>query len=306
MWVRMLLYPTHTLPTALAPVVVAAGLASRDGVFDLSRAALALVAGWFIQVGGVFTDNYENLVRHPDDGEHPQLVEALRTGALTLTGLRAAIVACYGIALLAGVWLTAEAGVAVVVIGLLSIAASWVYSAGPFTFGEHGLSDPLFFTFFGIVSVAGSYYVQAAPFLADGALTFWEFVPAAIPIHVLVAGLPVGALTTTILIIDDIRDREFDLIKGKRTVATMFGKQWSRRECLALVGFAYLAPLWFWLGLGYEAWILLSLLTAPLAVVLVRAVFTRDSFQELVPMTPRAAGLLLLYSLLFGIGAALV
>ncbi len=301
----MLLYPTHTLPTALAPVVVAVGLASRDGVFDLSRAALALVAGWFIQVGGVFTDNYENLVRHPDDGEHPQLVEALRTGALTLTGLRAAIAACYGVALLAGVWLAAEAGIAVIAIGLLSIAASWIYSAGPFTFGEHGLADPLFFTFFGIVSVAGSYYVQAAPAMADGGLQFWEWLPAAMPASVLLAGLPVGALTTAILIIDDIRDREFDLIKGKRTVATMFGKHWSRRECLVLVGFAYLAPLCFWLGMDYRAWIFLPMLTAPLAAALVRAVYTRDSFAELVPMTPRAAGLGLLYCVLFGLGAAL-
>jgi len=32
-WVRMLLYPRHTLPTAVAPVLVSAGLALHDGVF---------------------------------------------------------------------------------------------------------------------------------------------------------------------------------------------------------------------------------------------------------------------------------
>ena len=77
MWVRMLLYPTHTLPTALAPVLVAAGLAFRAEVFAFGPAVLALLAGWFILVGGVFTDNYENLKRHPNDQEHPQLIRAI-------------------------------------------------------------------------------------------------------------------------------------------------------------------------------------------------------------------------------------
>jgi 1,4-dihydroxy-2-naphthoate octaprenyltransferase len=304
MWVKMLLYPTHTLPTALAPVAVAAGLACHDGVFDAAALLLALVAGWFIQVGGVFTDNYENLVRHPNDREHPQLVQALRTGALTLTGLRAAIAACYSVALLAGVLLATKGGIAVVVIGLLSIAASWIYSAGPFTFGEHGLADPLFFTFFGIVSVTGSYYVQAAPALANGTLPFWQFLPAALPLNAVLAGLPVGALATAILLIDDIRDCEFDVVKGKRTVATMFGKKWSRVEYIALAAFAYAAPLFLWLGRGYRVWILLPWLTLPFAVRIARDVLRFDRFLELAPMTPRAAALQLGYAVLLSIGAA--
>lgn len=303
-WVKMLLYPTHTLPTALAPVAVAAGLASHDRVFNTTAALLALVAGWFIQLGGVFTDNYENLVRHPDDREHPHLVQALRTGALTLTGLRAAITVCYAVAFLAGVLLAAKAGIAVVVIGLLSLAASWVYSAGPFTFGGHGLADPLFFTFFGIVSVTGSYYVQAAPLLANGKLLFSQFVPAALPLNAVLAGMPVGALVTAILIIDDIRDREFDVVKGKCTVATMFGKEWSRVEYAALLVFAYAAPLYLWLGRGYRAWILLPWLTVPFAVRMARNIFRLDSFPELVPMTPKAAALQLGYAILLGVGAA--
>ena len=78
LWIHMLVYPGHTLPTALAPVLVAAGLAFHDGVFAAGPALLALLAGWLVQLGGVLTDNYENLVRHPSDREHPQLVRALR------------------------------------------------------------------------------------------------------------------------------------------------------------------------------------------------------------------------------------
>jgi 1,4-dihydroxy-2-naphthoate octaprenyltransferase len=302
MWVHMLLYPGHTLPTALAPAMVAVGLAVRHEVFSALPALLAFLAGWLIQLGGVLTDNYENLVKHPNDREHPQLVHALRDGALTLSGLRAAILGCYGVALLAGAWLLHHAGGPVLVIGLLSIGASWIYSAGPFPFGERGIADPLFFVFFGIVSVVGCYYVQAAP--AYGLPAFWQAVPEAFPVAAFALGLPIGALTTNILIIDDIRDREFDVVKGKRTVVVRAGMAWSRAEFVALLVLSYLAPFGFWLGLDFGASILLPLLTLPYAFSTVRDVLTLDRFEDLVPMTPKAARLLLVYAVLLAVGVA--
>src|SRR5512138_896066 len=130
LWRRKLLYPGHTLPTA-APLLVAVGLAVHDGVFAFVPALLALLAGWLVQVGGVLTDNYENLVDQPEDREHPELVEALKSGTLTLSALKAAIGTCYALAVLIGAWLVYWAGPFVLAIGLSSIAASWVYSAGP-------------------------------------------------------------------------------------------------------------------------------------------------------------------------------
>jgi len=115
----------------------------------------------------------------------------------------------------------------------------------------------------------------------------------------------VGALTTNILIIDDIRDRGFDAAKGKRTVAVRFGAGWSRGEFLLLLAFAYLSPLWFWLGLDFSAWVLLPWLTLPLAIGTARAVLTQDGYELLLPVTPRAGRLLLAYCALLATGAAL-
>lgn len=300
-WRRKLLYPGHTLPTAAAPALVAAGLAAHHHVFAATPAFLAFLAGWLIQVGGVLTDNYENLVQQPEDREHPELVRALRLGTLTLPGLKAAIAACYGLALLVGLCLLSLAGTFVVLIGLLSIVASWAYSAGPWPIGRHGLADPLFFVFFGCVPVIGGYYVQAAP--ASGAVFASWAIMDALPASAVALSLPLGALTTNILIIDDIRDREFDTIKGKRTVAVRFGTEWSRAEFVGLLLLAYLAPLAFWRGLGFSAWILLPWLTIPYAWTTTRAVLTVDQFEDLVPMTPRAGRLLLAYAALLAIGA---
>jgi 1,4-dihydroxy-2-naphthoate polyprenyltransferase len=289
LWTRKLLYPGHTLPTAVAPVAVAAGLAWHDGVFAAVPALLALAAGWMIQFAGVVTDNYENLVREPNDREHPELVQAVRAGTITLPQLRATIAACYGLALVAGVLLTLRAGWPVVLIGLASILASWAYSAGPWPAGRHGVADPLFFLFFGIVSVVGTYFVQARAFS-------W---------HAVALGAALGALITNILIIDDIRDREFDIVKGKKTVAVRFGARWSRAEFLSLLAGAYALLGWFWLGLGFGPSVLLPALTLPFAVLLARQVLTRERFVDLVPMTPRAAQVMLGYAVLLAIGVAL-
>jgi 1,4-dihydroxy-2-naphthoate octaprenyltransferase len=291
LWTRKLLYPGHTLPTAAAPVLVAMGLAVHDGVFATLPAIAAFIAGWLIQFAGVVTDNYENLVREPDDHEHPEMVAAVSTGLITLRGLKATIITCYTLAALAGGYLVFVGGLQVVAIGLLSMLASWAYSAGPAPVGRIGFADPLFFLFFGVVSVAGTYYVQAA---SHGAAGF--------PWVAIVLGIPVGALATNILIIDDIRDREFDVVKGKRTIAVRFGAKWSRAEFLVLMTIAYAAPFWFWRVIGLGPWSMLPMVSLPMALLVSREVMRRDKFADLVPMTPRAAMLALAYAVLLALG----
>ena len=103
-WVDLLLYPTHTLPTALAPVLVGVGLAIHDGVFAPLPALVGFLGSWAIHVAGVFTDNHELLRKHPQLPEHPELTQALRTGTLRLSTLRAAVGACLLLAFLTAAW----------------------------------------------------------------------------------------------------------------------------------------------------------------------------------------------------------
>lgn len=297
-WTRKLLYPGHTFPTAAAPVIIAIGLAVHDRVFAALPVLLAFLAGWLIQFAGVVTDNYSNLLREPDDREHPELVQAVKSGVLSLSDMRTTILTSYGLAVVLGLALLAMAGWPVIAIGLASILASWAYSAGPWPFGRHGFADPLFFLFFGTVSVLGAYYVQAAVTLGPA---HWR---EALPLTAVAVSLPIGALITDILIIDDIRDHEFDIVKGKNTVAVRFGKIYSRYEFVAFMVFAYLAPFWFWRGFGCSAWVLLPLATLPLAVMVARAVWTKDRYSELMPMTPRLAMLTVAYSISLAIGLA--
>ncbi|MGD0023775.1 MAG: UbiA family prenyltransferase [Xanthobacteraceae bacterium] len=302
-WVNLLLYPGHTLPTAAAPVIVAVGLAVHDHVFAPAPLLLAFLASWLIHIGGVFTDNYMLLSRHPDVPEHPELLAGLNNGTLTLRGLKAAIIACFVLAVLPGPYLLHVAGFPVVVLGAIGIAASLGYSLSPYSMTKLGIADPLFFVMFGVVAVAGAYYVQAAP--AHGASAASLLVPQALPFGAFVLGLPAGALVTNVLLIDDMRDRSFDALKGWRTGPVRFGLNWTRWEFFALTVFSYVVPFWFWLGLGFSPWVLLTLLTLPEAIAVTRVICTFDQLEKLGPMTPRAARLALIHSVLLGIGIAM-
>jgi 1,4-dihydroxy-2-naphthoate octaprenyltransferase len=296
-WVKLLLYPSHTLPTAAAPVLVGIGLSVHDGIFAPVPVLVAFLASWFIHVGGVFTDNYELLRRHPDVSEHPELLQALRTGILTFAGLRAAILACFALAALTVPYLMSIGGMPALVIGIVGAASSYFYAGSPLPYVKRGLADPIFFAMFGIVAVLGTYYIQCAAVHGFGAQP--------LPWDVFLVGLPVGALVVNVMVIDDIRDRHFDAVKGWHTSAVRFGLGGSRAEYVGLSVFAYVLPLVFWLGLGFSAWILLPLLTLPLAWRVARAVCTLDTTRDLLAVTPRAAYLALVYSALLGAGIAL-
>jgi 1,4-dihydroxy-2-naphthoate polyprenyltransferase len=288
LWVGFLLYPGHTLPTAAAPVLVAAGLAVHDGVLAPLPLLVAFLGSWLIHLGGVFADQHELVRRHPQLPEHPELLQALADGTLELGLLRGSIFLCFGLAALTAPYLVYLGGAPALLIGIIGAASSFSYAAGPLRYAPRGLADPIFFAMFGVVAVAGAYYIQARAF----------------PASAFVVGVPVGALVTNVLVIDDIRDRAFDAAKGWRTGAVRLGIGWSRGEYLALSALAYLAPFGFWLALGFSPWVLLPLLTLPGAARIARTVCTSGDRAALVPMTPRAALLSMAYSLLLGVGLA--
>ncbi|HMK13845.1 MAG TPA: hypothetical protein VK460_02365, partial [Burkholderiales bacterium] len=135
-WVELLLYPGHSLPTAAAPVVVGAGLAIHQHVFAAETALLCLVGSWLIHVGGVFTDNYELLRRHPNILEHPQLTASLETKTLTLSHLRWAILACLVLAAFTAPYFFRIGGAPALVIGMIGVVASLGYAGGPYPYAK--------------------------------------------------------------------------------------------------------------------------------------------------------------------------
>lgn len=301
-WVDLLLYPSHTFPTAAAPIFVAVGLAAHERVFAPFVAILAFVASWAIHVGGVFLDNYVLVTRHRDVPEHPELLAGLRDGSLTLRDLRLAITACFALAAFTAPPLAAHVGwPAVLAFGAIGTIASLGYAGGPLPYARLGVADPVFFAMFGFVAVPATYAAQVGIADAGSILRLLESMRG-LPTSVYLAGMPIAALVTNVLLIDEIRDMDFDRAKGWHSGAVRWGRGFARTELCVLTAVAYAIPFWLWLRDGYAVTVLLPLVTLPMAIGVARGVWHGRRFEDLFPMTPRASRLAMVFGALLGLG----
>ena len=277
-----------TLPAAIGPVFVGAALAYADGVFAFLPAFCALLGALLIQIGSNFANDYSDFFKGADTHERLGPTRATATGLLSPAEVRAGMVVVFGLAALIGLYLIYVGGWQILALGVASILAAVAYTGGPFPFGYYGLGDIFCFIFFGLGAVCGTYFVQARTLTSDAWL----------------AAIPVGALITAILVVNNLRDIDTDRKANKRTLAVMVGRSGTRAEYLLLVVIAYLIPLFLWLVHGRTLWVMLPWLSLLLAVPLVRKVFTLEG-RPLNAVLAGTARLSLVFSLLLAIGLVL-
>jgi len=278
-----------TLAAAFVPVAVGSALAARDHQFRAGPALAALLGAIFIQIGTNLVNDSGDFRRGADQGERLGPPRALAMGWLTLSEVRAGIVLSFLLATLAGIYLAWTAGWPVVAIGVFSIAAGVAYTAGPWPLAYHGLGDLFVFFFFGVVAVCGTYYVETHALTRDA----------------LLAAVPVGALATAILVVNNVRDLDGDRAVGKRTMAVRVGRRGARAEYLALLAAAYLTPALLVLAGRVGTWALLPLITAPLALAEGRRVLRRKDGPSLNAALFGTARLHVLFGLVFAAGVAI-
>ena len=291
----------QTLPAAAAPVIVGVGLAVETGVFAPLPALAALVGAALIQIGTNFANDYYDAIQGADTDDREGFTRVVASGLIEPNEVKRAMWATFGAAILVGSFLVYVGGVPILVIGLASVAAGIAYTGGPYPLGYHGLGDLFVFVFFGLIAVTGTYYVQAAA-LVGGAVPVWP--PAGtITRAAVVASLPVAALSTNILVVNNVRDREEDAKTGKRTLAVRFGYGLSRAQYVGLLALAYAAPFWFYAN-GYGLAVLLPLATLPLAVGVAETVLTETGGEALNPALESTGKLLAAYAVAFAVGLA--
>ena len=275
----------RTLLAAVGPVAVGTAVASSEGGARFGPALAALLGALLLQVVSNFANDLFDFEKGADNEARLGPARATQMGWLSPTQMRVGIACAIAAAVLVGLYLVSVGGWPVVAIGILSIAAALAYTGGPRPFGYVGLGDPAVFLFFGVIAVVGTAYVQTGAFS-------WA---------ALAASLPVGAVATAILVVNNLRDIDSDRDAGKITLAVRFGATAARREYSALIVFAYVAPGLLAIGGMTSAWVLLPWLTAPLAVTRLRAIW-RDSGPALNPLLGATAQLGLLHSLLLALG----
>ncbi|QIB74180.1 1,4-dihydroxy-2-naphthoate polyprenyltransferase [Halogeometricum borinquense] len=290
----------QTLPAAAAPIFVGVGLAVHDGVFAALPALAAFVGAALIQIGTNFANDYYDAVQGADTADREGFTRVTAGGLIAPKSVKRAMYLTFAAAILLGTYLVYVGGVPILVIGLLSVASGIAYTGGPYPLGYHGLGDLFVFIFFGVVAVTGTYYVQAAAVIADPLSV--GIPPNTLPFDAFVASLAVAALSTNILVVNNVRDKEEDETTGKRTLAVRFGYTFSRGEYLVMLALAYLVPVWFATRQTFGGVVFLPLVTLPYAISVARTVLTKTSGEALNPALERTGKLLAIHSLLFGIG----
>jgi 1,4-dihydroxy-2-naphthoate octaprenyltransferase len=277
----------RTLVAGVVPVAVGTAVAARDGLFRAGPALAALLGALLIQIGTNLANDAFDFRRGADTGARLGPARATQRGWLGPTEVLRGAWICFGSAVVIGIYLALAAGPAIVLVGLLSIAAGYAYTGGPFPLAYHGLGDAFVMLFFGLVAVGGTYFVQSGR-------VSWT---------ALAAGVPVGALGVALLAVNNTRDAVTDAAAGKRTLVVRFGAGFGRLEYLSMLGLGALVPVLLWWAGAATAWVLLALGAAPLAVGPVRSLWT-ESGAALNRTLAQTARLQLAYGVLFAVGLA--
>jgi 1,4-dihydroxy-2-naphthoate octaprenyltransferase len=278
----------RTLPAAIAPVLVGSAAAvqwlghlPRWGAFFA-----ALVGSILIQIGTNLANDYSDAKRGADTADRLGPVRVTSAGLVTPQRVLTATWIAFAIAVACGIYLATVAGIVIIVIGVLSIAAGVLYTGGPRPYGYAGLGEVFVFLFFGLVAVNGSYYVQ---------LEELDALPLGLSISI-------GFLATAIIVVNNVRDVETDRRAGKNTMAVRIGRPGAvNLYRLLVVGAFAVLPIALWAGEA-SALPLIGLLALPMAIKPMRIMSNRSDGPALNGALAATGALLGVFSLLVTAG----
>ncbi len=278
-----------TLAAAFVPVLVGAVLAANDGALHWPATIVAMACAFLIQIGTNFANDYFDFVNGADTDERIGFERATARGLIPAHVMKRATVVTMGLAFVLGLYLVWHAGWVILALGIASLICGILYTGGPFPLGYNGLGDVFVFVFFGIVAVMGTYYVNA---FSWSPASFW-------------ASLAVGALSTNILVVNNLRDVEQDGPAGKNTLGVLLGENALRWEYLLMIALALAIPPHFYFRLGFGLPVFIPYLAIPFAWVLVKSVWTETNKQNLNKTLEQTARFMVIYGVLFSLGILL-
>ena len=263
----------RTLPNAVAPVIAGTGAAAWLGSAVWWKALLALTVSLALIVGVNYANDYSDGIRGTDDeragpmrlvGSKLAAPRAVRTAAMLSLGIGA--VAGLALALVSEPWLIA--------LGAVCIAGAWLYTGGSKPYGYAGLGEVAVFVFFGLVAVLGTQYTQALR-------VDWVGLGLAVAI---------GAMSSAVLVANNLRDIPTDRVAGKMTLAVRLGDPRTRRLYQALLAVAGVLTLAL---MAATPWCAAGLIAIPLALRAAGPVRGGAGGRDLIPVL-RDTGLTML------------
>jgi 1,4-dihydroxy-2-naphthoate octaprenyltransferase len=271
-----------TLVAAILPVLAGSALGAKVmGRFEVQVFNLSLLATLFIQIATNYFNDALDHRKGADTAKRLGPKRATAGGLLTFKEMILWAALMLALALVCGLPLIQSHGWPILLIGLLSLYLSFGYTGGPFPLAYLGLGEVFVFVFFGLIAVGGSYYLQTATAPNDLALAL---------------GAQMGAFSTVLISINNLRDLEEDRQSNKRTLAVKLGARPMRHFLLLLHALPYLL-LHEWKDL-YPWAAYLPLLVLPLSLFILKKIYTSEASPYFNKLLALSALQYLLFTLL--------
>ena len=208
----------RTLPLAFAVIILGSGLGYfHQGQFSASLFVLALLTSFAYQVLSNYANDLGDGIKGTDENKKGEQ-RAVASGLISISQMRAATNAFTILALMSGgtlVYFAFFGTLYFYIFSVLNLAAIWAarsYTLGGNPYAYWGGGDLFVFIFFGFVGVMGSSALQT------GSLNALDALPS----------LVAGAMSASVLTLNNLRDRDGDAQHGKRTLVVRFGEKWGR------------------------------------------------------------------------------
>lgn len=285
----------RTLPLALASIITGSAIAFWQHAFKADVALLALLTAAMLQILSNLANDYGDAVKGSDTEERIGPLRGMQKGLITQPQMKRALMLTVLLTVISGIALIAvacekpEDVFGFLVLGLMAIVAAITYTVGTRPYGYMGLGDISVLVFFGWLSVAGTYYLQAGVFSSV----------------VMLPATACGLLAVAVLNINNLRDIENDAQNGKNTLAVRLGPVRARYYHAALViGAIVCLALFALFNLkSWSGW--LFILAIPALLRHIRYVLREQTPAAMRPMLESMVKCALLTNLLFAIGVVL-
>jgi len=243
-----------TLPAGLAPVVVGAALGRAQSAApwharEWGLFAACAVGALGVQVATNFANECLDFRKGADTPDRLGPTRAVAAGLIAPARMWVATGIALAVAGLAAAWLSIEVSIGYAFLGLISGMLALAYTGGPLPLAYVGLGDLFVLAFFGVVAVVATGLALGADLAAP----------------LVTAGVGCGLLSTAILAINNLRDREGDARARKLTLAVRLGGRFARLEYGACVVGALAC--FAWLAAGQDAMAYLPCVPSVLLVV---------------------------------------
>lgn len=201
----------RTLPTSIAPVILATTYSWQDGKADWKVFTICMLFALAAQIASNFANDYFDYKHGSDKPNRVGPRRAVASGDIKPKTMLRATIITLAIAAVLGCMLIPVGGWQLVLLGAIIILFALAYSAGPYPLSYHGLGEVTVFVFFGLVPVTATYWLQTQSITSE----------------VLIGAAAMGLLSSNILLVNNYRDYLTDQEDGKRTSVVILGRKFA-------------------------------------------------------------------------------